>query len=96
MSLPGTGIKTWDLFFSFIIYINILLAIFNLVPLPPLDGSKVLFSFLPSSEIGLQTMLFLERYGLFLLLFFIFFGFHLIIPIVDFIFRIFAGPTVPI
>ena len=84
------------LFFSFIVYINILLAIFNLVPLPPLDGSKVLFSFLPSSEIGLQTMLFLERYGLFLLLFFMFFGFRFIIPIVDLIFRIFAGSTIPI
>ncbi len=34
-------------FFSIIVYINILLGVFNLVPLPPLDGSKVLNFFLP-------------------------------------------------
>jgi len=32
---------------SLIVFINILLAIFNLMPIPPLDGSKVLFSLLP-------------------------------------------------
>jgi len=32
---------------SYIVYINILLAIFNLIPFPPLDGSKIIKPFLP-------------------------------------------------
>lgn len=35
-------------FFSYFAILNIGLAIFNLIPLPPLDGSKILYSFLPS------------------------------------------------
>ncbi|MBI4085543.1 MAG: site-2 protease family protein [Candidatus Liptonbacteria bacterium] len=87
------GADTIALFFGFIVYINILLAIFNLMPIPPLDGSKVLFSLLPPTESSARLVFFLERYGLILLLMFIFFGFGLIIPLVDFIYRIFAGPT---
>ena len=33
---------------SVIVYANVLLAIFNLLPIPPLDGSRILFAFLPS------------------------------------------------
>jgi len=77
--------------FTIIVYLNILLAIFNLVPIPPLDGSKVLFAFLPKSEAGLQAGLFLERYGIFILLLFIFFGFSLIVPIVNTLFFIITG-----
>lgn len=36
--------------FLFIIFINTLLAIFNLIPIPPLDGSHILFTFFPSIE----------------------------------------------
>lgn len=32
---------------SYIVYINILLALFNLIPFPPLDGSKIIQPFLP-------------------------------------------------
>jgi len=46
---------------------NLLLLIFNLLPIPPLDGSKLLFTFLPISE---HTKQLLEQYGfVFLLLF---------------------------
>ena len=56
---------------SFIVFINILLAIFNLMPIPPLDGSHILFTFLPRSMKGAE--IFLSRYGFFILIFLFFF-----------------------
>jgi Zn-dependent protease len=60
-SLLGSGLSAIGIIFVMIIYINILLAFFNLVPIPPLDGSKLLFAFLPISE---ERKIYLERYGL--------------------------------
>ncbi len=49
-----------------LISINIILAAFNLIPLPPLDGSKVLAGLLPDA--GARLMYSLEQYGPLLLL----------------------------
>ncbi len=46
--------------------LNIGLAVFNLIPIPPLDGSKILFALLPASAYGF--ILKYERYGMLLLL----------------------------
>ena len=76
---------------SYIVFINILLAVFNLVPLPPLDGSNMLFAVLPRSLYPLQQ--FLTRYGFWLLLLFIFFGFQFLVPIVGVIYKLLVGPA---
>ncbi|MBI2622986.1 MAG: site-2 protease family protein [Candidatus Liptonbacteria bacterium] len=78
-------------FFGLIVQINILLAVFNLVPLPPLDGSKVLYALLPRTNQGAAIITFLERNGMILLLVFIFFGFDLIIPVMRALFFLFTG-----
>ena len=54
-------------------FFNLLLAIFNLIPIPPLDGSKIIANFLPEK---LKYKLFaVERYGLFIVLILVALGF---------------------
>lgn len=74
---------------SWVVFINIILGVFNLIPIPPLDGSKVLFAILPYKWQHIQ--IFLERYGFFLLLIFIFFFFRAILPFVFGLFKIITG-----
>jgi len=79
--------------FSVIIFINILLAVFNLFPIPPLDGSKILFSFLPPSFRYIENWM--EQFSLFLFFGFLFFLMTGIIPLAQIVFLIFifvAGP----
>lgn len=82
-------ISNLTVFLSIIVYANVLLAIFNLVPIPPLDGSKLLYALLPDSQIKLKMIL--ERYGLIILIVFIFFGFQFITPIISVIYKLFTG-----
>jgi Zn-dependent protease len=72
-----------------IILTNLTLAIFNLVPIPPLDGSKILFSILPQSMLGFRDIL--ERYGLILALLFAFFLWQYLAPVVILIFKVLVG-----
>ena len=84
VAFPG-----FDLMFSYIVYINILLAVFNLLPVPPLDGSHILFTFLPP---GMENIkIFLSQFGLFILLFIIFFFFQWIVLIINWIFALIVG-----
>lgn len=50
---------------QYIIYYNVILAVFNLLPIPPLDGSKILAGLLPGSR---EWMYKLEQYGVLILL----------------------------
>jgi Zn-dependent protease len=56
------GNRALLLFIQFLFYTNVGLGIFNLIPIPPLDGSKVLSVFLPVS--ALRGFFFLERWGM--------------------------------
>lgn len=60
--------------------INIILGAFNLIPIPPLDGSKILMSFLP--EEAQMNLAQLEPYGFFILAFLLFTG--LLNPVINF------------
>jgi Zn-dependent protease len=74
---------------SIIVIINLALGIFNLVPIPPLDGSKILFSFLPES---FSSSIFrYEQYSLILLLIFIVFFSPYLVPVLAFLFHFLTG-----
>ncbi len=60
------------IFFQYMIMLNISLAIFNLLPFPPLDGSKVLSTFLPESFQPIFQLL--EQYGFLILMLLIYMG----------------------
>ena len=76
-------------FLSVIVVLNLLLAIFNLVPIPPLDGSHLLFSLLPEKTLRIQQFFF--QYGIFILILFIYLVFPLIYPLIFWIYRIIVG-----
>ncbi len=75
--------------FSFIVWVNLLLMVFNLVPIPPLDGSKILFAALPYRYENIRINL--ERYGFFVLLFFVFFLFQYLLPLILWLFKLIVG-----
>jgi Zn-dependent protease len=74
---------------NMIVVINIILAVFNLVPIPPLDGSKILLSVLPFRYRYIGD--YLERYALVLILVFALFLWEYFFPIVRLIYALFVG-----
>lgn len=69
-SVSGSLAAVFFLIFSMIALINIFLAFFNLIPIPPLDGSKLLFAVL---SLKTETAMMLEQFGFIILMFVIFF-----------------------
>ena len=92
VQLPIMVVQVLDLF----VQINLLLMIFNLIPIPPLDGSKVLFAFL-DRRTEYQVRPFLEQYGFFILLAVLFLppgnsiGGQIIRPIIDGFYSLLVG-----
>ena len=75
----------------FLMFINVILGVFNLVPIPPLDGSHVLYHYLPPEAASKFKML--EQYGFIILIVFLMTGiFGTIITPPLLIFRFIAGP----
>jgi Zn-dependent protease len=68
---PASGTATATLLY-YMAQINIMLAAFNLIPIPPLDGSKILMGFLP--ERWQYALSRIEPYGFFLIIGLLFLG----------------------
>jgi Zn-dependent protease len=74
----GNGTMSADIatplrmFLLYSLIMNVSLAVFNLLPFPPLDGSKILQTFLPESMQPILTTL--EQYGFLILMVFIYMG----------------------
>ena len=90
--------------FLLVVLINLVLGVFNLIPIPPLDGSKIVFPLLPFfvqrqiSIWGGELRIFFSQYGIFIFLFIVFFGgvvitpiFNVVFYIVLILFRLFTG-----
>lgn len=71
--------------------INVSLAVFNMLPIPPLDGSKLLYALLPARYDRIKYQL--ERYGMWAALIFVFFFSYLLIYPIDWIVRLLVGST---
>jgi Zn-dependent protease len=85
-----------------VILLNVVLGIFNLIPIHPLDGGKIFVGFLPDDQAA-EADLFLKRYGIIILFLLIFPSiggtspiFMVISPIIDFILNILipGGPLI--
>lgn len=74
---------------TFIVLLNLTLAIFNLMPIPPLDGHWLLLTFLPAKFAAFKF--FILRYSLLLFFIFLIFFFPLLLPLIYFLFRIIVG-----
>jgi Zn-dependent protease len=63
---PAGNIPSLSFILSEFIWINLILAFFNLIPVPPLDGSKILFAILPGELV--YRLRPLEQYGFIILM----------------------------
>jgi len=74
---------------TIVVTLNLFLAIFNLFPIPPLDGHWLLMTFLPAKFDAIRVILY--RYSFILLLMFLFFIFPLLIPLIRELFQLITG-----
>jgi Zn-dependent protease len=92
LGLPAYDIATLHPFYkitTIIVFTNLVLALFNLIPIPPLDGSKILFSFIPPRFRSIEN--FLQQWGILAMLFFIIFLWGSLSPVIVKIFSLLTG-----
>jgi Zn-dependent protease len=87
-SIPDTFVEPVLLFLEFLLTMNVSLAVFNLLPFPPLDGSKILETFLPESMQPILATL--EQYGYLILMVLIYMGVFgaIINPVLNFVYSL--------
>ena len=85
-SIPESLQEPVGIFLEYLLTMNVSLAVFNLLPFPPLDGSKILETFLPNSMQPLLRLF--ERYGFLILMLLIYVGFFraIITPIMNLVY----------
>jgi len=76
-------------FLQLVIFYNVLLAVFNLMPIPPLDGSHILFDILGNKFESLK--IFLTQFGFIILLVLLFYGSGFILTISKSIYYLIVG-----
>lgn len=74
----------FEMFFTMLIQVNVLLATFNLIPIPPLDGSRVVLALAPKNV--KKILIKLERYGIIIIFVLLYFNF--LDPVINGIYKI--------
>lgn len=87
--ITGIFSDTFISLLSSIVLLNIVLALFNLMPIPPLDGSKIIFTLLPHRFSFIER--FFEKYSIVLLLIFVFFIWGFIAGIIPPVYTFLTG-----
>jgi len=89
--MQGSYITSVFVLAVIICFVNLLLMIFNLLPIPPLDGSKIFLSFLPyNAQVKFHQ---LEAYGFFIIIILLWLGIfsYVVYPILLFLFSLMVG-----
>jgi Zn-dependent protease len=87
-SIPDSIKVPVNLFLIYFLIMNLSLAIFNLLPFPPLDGGKILETFLPAS--AQPALAFMEQFGFIILMMLMYIGVlnAIISPVIGFVLRL--------
>jgi Zn-dependent protease len=92
-SIGTSVLEPISLMLAFSVYINLLLGLFNLIPVPPLDGGRVVVGILPYRLAASYSRI--EPYGMIIIIVLVFFTnifSYLIAPLLDLGIQLLAGP----
>lgn len=85
----GLAMSAAGIMSQIIVAVNITLSVFNLVPIPPLDGSKILTGILPRSFMRIRESI--ERFGFFGVIIFLLFVWQFFAPLIPWLFGLITG-----